>query len=129
MAGLVLTMLLLSLLVSQASSAGPGNFTARQERLLSIFSVIQFSNTECSGDSGVTGLCLTSAQVGQAGTAVETDLSQCAERGGAGVADCAAGFGVCCLVVVQGCGAAVAANGTYLALPPSPNTWYHSQQH
>ena len=67
MVGLLLNTVLLPLLVSQASSAGPGNLTARQERLLSIFSVIQFSNTECRAESGVTGLCLTSTQVGQPG--------------------------------------------------------------
>ena len=73
-----------------------------------LFSVVQFPNAACSGDSGLTGTCLTA--------------SECTARAGSTDGNCAAGFGVCCLVVADTCqGSAISHNNTYVRNPGFPS--------
>lgn len=73
-----------------------------------LFSVVQFPNSACLRDSGLTGTCLT--------------MSECEARAGSSDGTCAAGFGVCCLVVEDSCqGPTISRNNTYLANPSFPS--------
>jgi len=79
---------------------------------LGLFTVVQFPNDACTSTSGLTGTCVTSAQ--------------CSERGGTANGNCAASFGVCCLVAQATCvssGAAVTYNNTYIRNPSYPSTY------
>ena len=72
-----------------------------------LFSVVQFPNLACPGDSGLTGTCLTA--------------SECTSRAGSSDGTCAAGFGVCCLVVAASCqSSTISHNNTYLRNPGYP---------
>ena len=51
---------------------------------LSLFAVVQFKNSECTASNGLTGTCYSS--------------TDCANNGGSTSGNCAAGFGVCCIV-------------------------------
>merc|ERR1719219_2096293 len=79
---------------------------------LGLFTVVQFPNDACTATSGLTGTCVTSAQ--------------CSERSGTANGNCAASFGVCCLVAQATCvssGAAVTHNNTYIRNPSYPSTY------
>ena len=52
--------------------------------VLSLFSVVQFKNNECTATSGLTGVCYSS--------------TECTDNGGSASGNCASGFGVCCIV-------------------------------
>ena len=52
--------------------------------LISLFSVVHFKNKECTATSGLTGTCYSS--------------TDCSDNGGTASGNCAAGFGVCCVV-------------------------------
>jgi len=70
---------------------------------LGLFTVVQFPNDACTATSGLTGTCVTSAQ--------------CSERSGTASGNCAAGFGVCCLVSTTTCsssGTEISKNNTYI---------------
>merc|ERR1711997_1069711 len=87
------------------------SYTAtRQLKQLSLFSVVQFPNDECtsSSDSTTLGTCLTS--------------SECTSRSGTASGSCAAGFGVCCVVSTSTCGASVSTNITYIRNPGYPSS-------
>merc|ERR1712142_469467 len=78
----------------------------RDERALSLFSVVSFENDDCVAVSGSTatgnmGKCYTS--------------SECSTRGGVAKGNCAAGFGVCCVITITTCGSTVTRNSTYVA--------------
>ncbi|XP_059078469.1 uncharacterized protein LOC131876939 isoform X2 [Tigriopus californicus] len=62
----------------------------RQKRLFSIFNIVTFKNDPCTttGAGNLGGTCL--------------DSTSCSSRGGTASGNCAAGFGVCCLFVVNG---------------------------
>ena len=51
--------------------------------VLSLFSIVRFANTACTGTNSYNGTCYTSAE--------------CSSYGGTGSGTCAAGFGVCCI--------------------------------
>lgn len=79
---------------------------------LGLFTVVQFPNDACTASSGLTGTCVTAAQ--------------CSERGGTASGNCAASFGVCCLVAAATCdssGAAVTYNNTYMRNPSYPSAY------
>jgi len=79
---------------------------------LGLFTVVQFPNDACTSTSGLTGTCVTAAQ--------------CSERSGTANGNCAASFGVCCLVAQATCtssGAAVTQNNTYIRNPSYPSTY------
>jgi len=82
------------------------------KKQLSLFSVVQFPNEECTSTaSSVTtmGTCLTS--------------SECTSRSGTGEGTCAAGFGVCCVVSSSTCGSTVSSNITYIRNPGYPSSY------
>jgi len=74
----------------------------RKQKVLSIFSVVQFPNEVCttSSSSTVYGTCLTA--------------SECTANGGVASGDCAASFGVCCLVTESTCSTTISQNNTYI---------------
>ena len=79
---------------------------------LSLFSVVQFPNDECTSSTTsptTMGTCLTS--------------SECTSRSGTGSGSCAAGFGVCCVVSTSTCGATVSTNITYIRNPGYPSSY------
>merc|ERR1711990_215516 len=71
-------------------------------RQLSLFSIVQFPNQECTSESSSTqkGTCVTS--------------SECTTMSGTADGNCAAGFGVCCVVSTSTCGSSVSTNITYI---------------
>jgi len=83
----------------------------RQLKQLSLFSVVQFPNDECtsSSSSTTTGTCLTS--------------SECTGRSGTSDGSCAAGFGVCCVVSSSTCGSTLSSNITYIRNPGYPSSY------
>ena len=78
---------------------------------LSLFSVVQFPNDDCtsSSSSTTTGTCYTS--------------SECSSRSGSSDGSCAAGFGVCCVISTSTCGATVSSNNTYIRNPGYPSSY------
>merc|ERR1712203_1269516 len=84
--------LLLLLNIIQFSLCG------KNGRQLSLFSIVQFPNQECTSESSATqkGTCVTS--------------SECTTMSGTADGNCAAGFGVCCVVTSSTCGAVISTN-------------------
>lgn len=74
--------------------------TADRRSKLSIFQVVKFGNTECTGSSK-NGTCFTSAE--------------CSSIGGSASGSCADGFGVCCIVTITS-GQSASTNNSYLSL-------------
>ena len=76
---------------------------------LSLFSIVQFPNQQCTGASSTTtfGTCYTS--------------SECTSKGGSGDGKCAAGFGVCCVISTSSCGSTISTNTTYIRNPTYPS--------
>lgn len=68
----------------------------------SLFSLVQFPNTECSSSSSTQGTCYTN--------------SECTQRGGTSDGSCASGFGVCC-TFANDCNTETSQNGTYFNSP------------
>merc|ERR1711997_1273692 len=71
-------------------------------RMLSLFSIVQFPNQECTSESSAT----------QKGTCVTA--SECTTMTGSADGNCAAGFGVCCVVATSTCGTLISTNITYI---------------
>jgi len=80
----------------------------RDKRLISLFSVIQFPNSECvvNSDATLRGTCMTS--------------TECSDKSGKKDGNCASGFGSCCLFKKETCGSNVNENGTYVLNPLFP---------
>ena len=78
---------------------------------LSLFSIVQFPNQQCAGSSSSStyGTCYTS--------------SECSSRGGSADGNCAAGFGVCCVISTSTCGSSVSTNTTYIRNPGYPSSF------
>ena len=78
---------------------------------LSLFSIVQFPNQQCAGSSSSStyGTCYTS--------------SECSSRGGSADGNCAAGFGVCCVISTSTCGSSVSTNTTYIRNPGYPSSY------
>jgi len=74
----------------------------RTNRAFSLFNVVKFKNTGCQAASSASlqGVCYTS--------------TQCSEHGGTADGNCAAAFGVCCIIAVSTCGSTVTQNCTYI---------------
>jgi len=77
----------------------------------SLFSIVQFPNLRCTSSTSSTtyGTCITS--------------SECSSRSGSADGNCAAGFGVCCIVSSSTCGDTVSTNTTYIRNPGYPSTY------
>eukprot|EP00091_Calanus_sinicus_P004300 TRINITY_DN14551_c0_g1_i1.p1 TRINITY_DN14551_c0_g1~~TRINITY_DN14551_c0_g1_i1.p1 ORF type:complete len:184 (+),score=30.52 TRINITY_DN14551_c0_g1_i1:164-715(+) len=83
----------------------------RQEKVFSLFSIVQFPNAACSSSSGTygNGTCYTS--------------SECSSKGGSASGNCAAGFGVCCIFTVSATGSSVSENCSYIVNPNYPSNY------
>jgi len=97
------------------SMAVPSNLD-KQGRVLPLFAVVQFQNTDCTAVSGTTA-------TGNLGKC--QSKSECTSFGGVAQGNCASGFGVCCVLTIAAAGGIVSRNSTYIASPdfsPSTNT-------
>merc|ERR1719356_523046 len=107
--GLWLSILWVVALTRPASAEGElETGSEREKRLISLFSVVHFKNNECTAISGLTGTCYSS--------------TDCADNGGSASGNCAAGFGVCCVVTIAACGGTVTKNCTYIQNEDYPST-------
>jgi len=73
----------------------------KDERSLSLFTVVNFENTDCDTTDGQKGKCY--------------NTEECTAKGGTTSGNCASGFGVCCVVTLAACGGDVTHNSTYVA--------------
>merc|ERR1711971_222689 len=90
----------------------------RNEKMFSLFSVVQFKNDPCTSNDKISsastnyrnGTCVTS--------------SECIERSGSSKGNCAAGFGVCCVMKIDDdSDTDVSYNDTYLQNPDYPSSY------
>merc|ERR1712183_827860 len=108
--GLLLAALTLSL--SLATEQQPSNTQdERAGKAFSLFSIVQFPNQQCTGASSSTtyGTCYTS--------------SECSAKGGSADGNCAAGFGVCCVIYTTTCGTSISTNTTCIRNPGHPSSY------
>jgi len=81
----------------------------RNKKIFSLFNVVTFRNDGCtSTDSNRNGTCFTS--------------TECQDKGGRALGNCAAGFGVCCVFVISTTGD-INQNCTYIQNPSYPSTY------
>jgi len=101
---LALTLALSSDLVTATNRSDTG-------RAFSLFSIVQFPNSGCTASSSSTtyGTCYTA--------------TECEEKGGSADGNCAAGFGVCCLITVSTCGSTVLTNTSYIRNTNFPSSF------
>ncbi|XP_023330808.1 uncharacterized protein LOC111703166 [Eurytemora carolleeae] len=85
--------------------------TKRNEKILSLFSIVNFPNLECNSLSASFAI----------GTCYAT--SECESKGGTTSGSCAAGFGVCCLFSKSACSSTVTNNVSYITNPGFPSTY------
>merc|ERR1712038_1699222 len=97
----VLGLVLAALSLSLSLATQPQTKDERAGKAFSLFSIVQFPNQQCTGSSSSTtyGTCYTS--------------SECSAKGGSADGNCAAGFGVCCVIYTTTCGTAISTNTTY----------------
>lgn len=95
------TKIFLLLLVAYLSSCGYCD-VARNDKAFSLFNVVRFKNSACQATSSadLQGVCYTS--------------EECSDKGGTEDGNCAASFGVCCVLRVSTCPGVATQNGTYL---------------
>lgn len=92
---------------SRAASVIEDQTQHRDEKFLSIFQIVKFSNDACNATDGNIGTCFTAAE--------------CSANAGTATGNCASGFGVCCVAVVDSCSPYVQQNNSYLVNPGYPN--------
>merc|ERR1719222_29254 len=99
----------LGLVLSLASSVSARNAT--DGKAFSLFSIVQFPNQQCTASSSTTtyGTCYTS--------------SECTAKGGSSDGNCAAGFGVCCVITTSTCSSSISTNTTYIRNPNYPSSY------
>merc|ERR1719188_2404576 len=87
------------------------NAPERDGKAFSLFSIVQFPNQQCTASSSSTtyGTCYTS--------------SECTAKGGSSDGNCAAGFGVCCVITTSTCSSTISTNTTYIRNPGYPSTY------
>jgi len=96
------------LLLSTVSSALP----QRDGRVISLFNVVTFQNNECQStkDTSNKGTCWSS--------------TECSDKGGSAEGNCAAGFGVCCVITLtKETGGDVSHNNTIIESKSYPTTY------
>jgi len=98
----------LPLLVAAVSGAAVEQENQRDGKLFSIFQIVKFNNEACNAIDGTMGTCYTA--------------SECTEKGGEERGNCASGFGVCCVAVVDPCNSnTVSLNNSYIVNPGYPS--------
>merc|ERR1712154_756392 len=99
--------------VLAASNIGSSNNVTdtRGGKAFSLFSIVQFPNQQCtaSSSSSTYGTCYTS--------------SECTSKGGSSDGNCAAGFGVCCVITTSTCSSSISTNTTYIRNPNYPSSY------
>jgi len=98
--------------IATSSFAIPSNSTNnRNGKAFSLFSIVQFPNQQCTGSSSTStyGTCYTS--------------SECTTKGGSADGNCAAGFGVCCVITTSTCSSTISTNTTYIRNPNYPSSY------
>jgi len=106
---LVATKALASPVDEEKAVAKAGEASERDEKFLSVFQIVKFNNDACNAVDGLEGTCYTDAE--------------CKAKGGEARGNCASGFGVCCVAVVDPCsGGRLALNNSYVVNPGYPNT-------
>jgi len=83
----------------------------RTDRAFSLFSIVQFPNADCTSSSSTTtyGTCYTA--------------TECSDAGGSADGNCAAGFGVCCIITTSTCGSTISTNTSYIRNPNYPSSY------
>jgi len=90
----------------------------RNEKMFSLFSVVQFKNDPCTSNDKISSASTTYRN----GTCVTS--SECIERSGSAKGNCAAGFGVCCVQAIDDdSNTDVSYNDTYLQNPDYPSSY------
>lgn len=80
----------------------------REEKMFSVFQIVRFNNDPCTATDGNMGTCYTAAE--------------CTAKGGEGTGQCASGYGVCCVAVINpNCPVTTQQNNTYIVNPGFPN--------
>lgn len=97
----------LSVQTKELSVDANGQSSARDEKLFSVFQIIQFNNGMCNATSGEMGVCFTAAE--------------CTSKGGVSSGSCASGFGVCCVFTLNTCGGEVSQLVSYIESPNYPS--------
>merc|ERR1711892_614072 len=95
----------LTLTVAAVDSDASVNKTGRA---FSLFSIVQFPNAGCTS-STTYGTCYTA--------------TECSAAGGSADGNCAAGFGVCCLITTNSCGSTISTNTSYIRNPNYPSSY------
>merc|ERR1711994_34183 len=80
-------------------------------RAFSLFSIVQFPNAGCtaSSSSSTFGTCYTA--------------TECTTKGGSADGNCAAGFGVCCVITTNTCGSTISTNTSYIRNANYPSSY------
>jgi len=105
-----MNLVILPLMVAAAHAAAPlapakvaeeGDVT-RDGKLFSVFQIVKFNNDACTAVDGTMGTCYTA--------------SECTTKGGEERGNCASGFGVCCVAVIDNCATSptVSLNNSYI---------------
>jgi len=92
---LIVSFLFLHILQNCAKNA------TREDKFLSVFTVVKFPNDPCGSSTGLNGTCYTN--------------SQCESLGGSSSGSCASSFGVCCVFSLT-CGQSSSQNNTYATM-------------
>jgi len=90
----------------------------KKGKIFNLFAVVQFSNDDCRGDplqnpESLIGTCYTS--------------SECTDRAGRAVGNCASGFGICCIFDSFMCGDTIFQNKSYIRSPNYPSNFIIDQ--
>jgi len=82
----------------------------KESKQFSLFSIVTFKNAECDAIStaGLKGVCMTTTECQGTGTSD---------------GNCAASFGVCCVIRVSVCGGIASSNSTYIENPSYPSAF------
>jgi len=80
-------------------------------RTFSLFSIVQFPNAGCTASSSSTtfGTCYTA--------------TECSSNGGSADGNCAAGFGVCCVIATSTCSTTISTNTSYIRNANYPSSY------
>lgn len=106
---LVVLFSMLIMLGMALPSTAPASNKDKQGRVLSLFAVVQFQNTDCTALSSAGGA--PSGNIGKCYSKTE-----CTNFGGVANGNCANGFGVCCVITIDAAaGGTVTRNSTYVA--------------
>lgn len=112
MKGFLLVVLInCALVASKLILPQEGLSKTEKQKAFSIFSVVQFPNSECTiqSDLKIRGVCMSG--------------SDCTSSGGVQDGNCASGFGVCCSYRVSNCGSTITQNVTFIQNPGYPSAF------